>query len=371
MLIKMKPGTFLLLISCVLLWWLPLHSLLAQEQGALRTIVIDPGHGGHDPGALGKNAREKSINLAVALKLGNLIRKEMPGVKVIFTRDRDQFIELHRRAAIANKNKADLFISIHCNANDNRQLRGAETYVMGLHRTNANLNIAKLENAAILLESDYRESYEGFDPNSDESYILFNLYQSANLERSTQLAASIQEELTGRTGLKDRGVRQAGFLVLYKTTMPGVLVEIGYISNAEDERFLASSKGQDHVASAILRAVQGYATQAGGTVEAVPEKNTGNQNYVQDKKDGYEFRIQVASSGKKLPADAAVFRHFKNVGLYRHGGMYKYTVGSYQELNRAKEMLAGVKKRGYADAFLVVFRNNERVPQEEADRLLR
>lgn len=356
---------------CFLLWWLPLHSLLAQEKGVLRAIVIDPGHGGHDPGALGKNAREKSINLAVALKLGNLIRKEMPGVKVIYTRDRDQFIELHRRADIANKNKADLFISIHCNANDNKQLRGAETYVMGLHRTKANLNIAKLENAAILLESDYRESYEGFDPNSDESYILFNLYQSANLERSTQLAASIQEELTGKTGLKDRGVRQAGFLVLYKTAMPGVLVEIGYISNPEDERFLASSKGQDHVASAILRALQGYDLPARGAVAPITEKNTGTQPALKDNRDSYEFRIQVASSSRKLPADAAIFRHFKNVGQYRHGGLYKYTVGSYRELNKAKEMLAGVKKRGYPDAFLVVFRNNERVPQEEADRAMR
>lgn len=354
-----------------LLLWLPLHSLVAQEAGVLRTIVIDPGHGGHDPGALGKQAREKNINLAVALKLGNLIRKEMPGIKVIYTRDRDQFIELHRRAAIANKNKADLFISIHCNANDNKQLRGAETYVMGLHRTTANLNIAKLENAAILLESDYRESYEGFDPNSDESYILFNLYQSANLERSTQLAASIQEKLTERTGLKDRGVRQAGFLVLYKTTMPGVLVEIGYISNSEDERFLISSKGQDHVASAIVRALKGYAASTRMASSVVPDRSVEKSPSGQNKKEDYEFRIQVASSGKKLPANASLFRHFKNVSLYRHEGLYKYTVGSYRDLDKAKEMLAGVKKRGYPDAFLVIFRNDERVTKEEAERVLR
>src|SRR5512138_1710711 len=173
------------------------NPLPAQDHRKLEVVVIDAGHGGKDPGAIGKQTQEKTITLAIALKLGLLIRDEMKDVKVIYTRDKDEFIELYERAGIANRNKADLFISIHCNANRNKAMRGAETYVMGLHRTEANLEIAKKENASILMESDYNSRYEGFDPNSDESYIIFTLYQNSNLGLSTQLAADVQQQMKG------------------------------------------------------------------------------------------------------------------------------------------------------------------------------
>ena len=383
--------------------------LCAQSRNGIRTVVIDAGHGGHDPGALGRQSKEKNINLAIALKLGNLIQKNSADIRVIYTRDRDKFVELYRRAEIANKNKADLFISIHCNANKNKSLQGAETYVMGLHRSKANLDIAKLENASILLETDYEATYEGFDPNSDESYILFNLYQNANLERSTAFAALVQQEMTRRLGLVDRGVRQAGFLVLYKTTMPSVLVETGYISNTTDEKFLSSAQGQESIANAIFRAFRSFAAAgdtpsqeksiAAGQEPAVdptkPGKRTDSSTTVEESRHGSspakevepapagkeathppagdspEFRIQIATSDQKLPSSARIFSDFREVRYYRHGGLYKYTVGSYRNLAEAKTKLTKIRSAGYRDSFIVIFRNNERIPQAEADKIMR
>jgi N-acetylmuramoyl-L-alanine amidase len=226
----------------------------SQEKTSITKVVIDAGHGGKDPGTIGKKSQEKDITLQIAMKLSADIRARCKGVTVICTRTTDEFIELHERAEIANRSKADLFISIHCNSNPKRTFQGAETYVMGLHRTEANLEIAKKENAAILMEPDYSNAYNGFDPNSDESYITFTLFQNAFLEQSTRFASFIQDEMKDRVGMNDRGVRQAGFLVLYKTTMPSVLVETGFLSNPEEEKFLISEKGQQYIASAICRA---------------------------------------------------------------------------------------------------------------------
>jgi len=209
-----------------------------QEKISITKVVIDAGHGGKDPGTVGKKSQEKNIALRIALNLADNIRSQFPDVTVTCTRTTDEFIELHERAEIANRSKADLFISIHCNANPKHNFQGAETYVMGLHRTAANLEIAKLENAAILMEPDYSTNYNGFDPNSDESYITFTLFQNAYLIQSTTFASFVQDEMKDRVGMDDRGVRQAGFLVLYKTTMPSVLIETGFLSNLEEEKFL-------------------------------------------------------------------------------------------------------------------------------------
>jgi len=229
-------------------------NVFSQEKAMITKVVIDAGHGGKDPGTIGKKSQEKNITLQIALKLSEEIRSKCKGVTVICTRTTDEFIELHERAEIANRSKADLFISIHCNANPKHTFQGAETYVMGLHRTEANLEIAKKENAAILMEPDYSTNYNGFDPNSDESYITFTLFQNAFLEQSTRFASFVQDEMKDRVGMNDRGVRQAGFLVLYKTTMPSVLIETGFLSNPEEEKFLTSEKGQQYIASAICRA---------------------------------------------------------------------------------------------------------------------
>jgi len=361
------------------IWYFPVFIYLilsgpvcAQRTVTIRTVVIDAGHGGHDPGALGKQSMEKNINLAIALKLGQMIRTSLKDVKVLYTRDKDYFVELYRRAAIANESRADLFISIHCNANKNHVLKGAETYVMGLHKSQANLNIAKLENAAILLESDYQSTYNGFDPNSDESYIIFSLNQNSNLDKSSGFAASIQEEMEGRVGMNNRGVRQAGFLVLYKTTMPSVLVETGYLSNPDEEKFLNSARGQEYIAAAIFRAFKEIAdTTLISDKPAVPEKRSDKQPQKVELCEKLSYRVQIATETRELGTNDPKFSRFHDVKMYRHGGKYKYTVGNEADLPAAMHLLTEVKEKGVGDAFIVIFRNGERIPQAEADRLMR
>jgi N-acetylmuramoyl-L-alanine amidase len=257
---------------------LPEKRVFSQEKMSITKVVIDAGHGGKDPGTIGKKAQEKNVALQIALKLSEEIRNQCKGVTVICTRTTDEFIELHERAEIANRSKADLFISIHCNANPKHIFQGAETYVMGLHRTEANLDIAKKENAAILMEPDYSSNYNGFDPNSDESYITFTLFQNAFLEQSTRFASLVQEEMKDRVGMNDRGVRQAGFLVLYKTTMPSVLIETGFLSNPEEEKFLTSQKGQQYIASAICRAFREFKAKSEGNSKELSALNAGKTN---------------------------------------------------------------------------------------------
>jgi N-acetylmuramoyl-L-alanine amidase len=231
------------------------QSLPAEDQWV---VVIDAGHGGKDPGAVGAKGKEKHINLAVALKTGKYISDNLKDVKVIYTRTDDTYPGLAERAEVANKNKADLFISIHSNALTDKRLYGAETYVLGQTMDEANLQVAMKENSVITLESDYQTKYEGFDPNSAESYIIFSLMQNTYLKQSTEFATLVQGQFRDRVGRRDRGVRQAGFVVLWRTTMPSVLVELGYITNPEEEKFLMSEQGQDYLASAIYRAFRDY-----------------------------------------------------------------------------------------------------------------
>jgi N-acetylmuramoyl-L-alanine amidase len=387
----------------LILWLLPLLlsavqplGAFSQHSSAIQTVVIDAGHGGHDPGALGQHTQEKHVNLAIALKLGSMIQRNMKDVRVIYTRDKDTFVELHRRAEIANENKADLFICIHCNASKNHALKGPETYVMGLHKSQANLNIAKLENASILLENDYQSTYNGFDPNADESYIIFSLYQNSNLDQSTDLAASIQSKLAESDEGGTRGVRQAGFIVLYKTTMPSVLVETGYLSNPDDEKYLMSEKGQDQIVAAIFKAFRGFResidrpaeasgkavkpdsapsrTDTGGagknTKPAVqparpPEKTQAKTPA------GLVFKVQVAAAVKELDRNDKRLAAFSKVDMYRHGGMFKYTIGGETTLDAAEKLLDNTRSKGTADAFIVIFRDGSRIPEEEAARILK
>jgi len=358
--------------------------VIGQQKVDIRKVVIDPGHGGHDPGAIGRRGKEKNINLAIALKLGNMIQRGMKDVRVIYTRDKDYFVELDRRTQIANDAKADLFISIHCNANNSKALRGAETYVMGLHRSQANLEIAKLENASILLESDYSARYEGFDPNSAESYITFSLFQDAYLDQSMEFAAIIQEQLGQRVGLNDRGVRQAGFLVLYKTTMPSVLVEVGYLSNAEEETFLISDKGQEYIASAIYRALKTFRDRIGSPTASVTPKPTPPETTRVDtspkvtkppvqtpakQSSDISWRVQVASMTSEVATSDPMFRGLPGISMYRHGGMYKYTAGDAATEDAAKSLLVQARNKGFKDAFLVVFKNGQRITPAEARML--
>lgn len=221
-------------------------------------VVIDAGHGGHDQGTHGRFIKEKDVALKIALKVGGYIEKNVPGVKVIYTRKDDTYLALDERAEIANKNKADLFICIHANANPNTKAFGTETFVMGVHKDEGNLAIAQRENSVILLDENYEERYEGFNPNSPESYILFTLTQSAYQDNSIRFARQIESQFKDRVGRVSRGVKQAGFVVLWRTTMPSVLIETGFLTNSIEERFLADEDGQDLIASGIYRAFKEY-----------------------------------------------------------------------------------------------------------------
>jgi N-acetylmuramoyl-L-alanine amidase len=224
----------------------------------LKRVVIDAGHGGKDPGALGSYSKEKDIALSVALQVGKYVEQNLPGVEVIYTRKSDVFLELKERSNIANRNRADLFISIHCNAAGNRGIYGTETFVMGTKNFEANFDIVKRENAVILLEDNYEENYEGFDPSSPESYMMFNLMQKAFLSNSISLASKIETDFTTRVNRSSRGVKQAPFYVLWTTSMPSVLVELGFISNVNEEKYLNSKDGQTYLASAIYRSIKAY-----------------------------------------------------------------------------------------------------------------
>jgi N-acetylmuramoyl-L-alanine amidase len=223
----------------------------------LRTVVIDAGHGGKDPGCNGRQSKEAHVALKVALQLGSYIEKEMPDVKVIYTRKTDTFVELIDRAGIANKNRADLFISIHCNSGPSSAF-GTETYCMGLHTSEGNLKVAKRENAVILEEENYQEKYNGFDPNSPQSHIMFALYQSAYIENSLRFAQKVEHQFKHKVGRSSRGVKQAGLLVLWKSAMPSALIELGFLTNATEEKYLNDKLGQTYMASGIYRAFKDY-----------------------------------------------------------------------------------------------------------------
>ena len=230
------------------------NNTFAQESKTykIKTVVIDPGHGGKDPGAIGKISYEKDLCLSIALLLGGYIEENIKDVKVIYTRKTDVFIPLHKRAEIANSNNADLFISIHVNSTVGHTAYGTSTYVMGLHKSDDNLEVAKTENSVIYDEKDYKNKYSGFDPDSPETYIILNLYQNANLEKSLDLAQKIQYQFKNRAGRRSKGVKQAGLLVLWQTTMPSVLIETGFISNLTEEQYLNTTYGQEIIASAIF-----------------------------------------------------------------------------------------------------------------------
>ena len=225
----------------------------------VKKVVIDAGHGGHDPGCVGKFSKEKDIVLPLALELGRIIEKHMPDVDVIYTRQTDVFMTLHGRAKISNQNNADVFISLHCNGEPQGSTAcGTETHTMGLHTSRHNLEVAKRENEVILMEEDYQEHYQGFDPKLPESYILFSLYQNAFNNYSLKLAQNIENQFRSRVGRKSRGVKQAGFLVLWKTTAPSVLVEVGFVTHPQEEQYLNSKSGQTYIASGIFRAFRDY-----------------------------------------------------------------------------------------------------------------
>lgn len=361
----MKPSIkALILLLGVFLTFFYTTSLTAQSRNF--TVVIDPGHGGKDPGALGASSKEKDIVLSVGLKLGKLIENNHPDVTVLYTRDKDNFVALNQRASIANKAKADLFISIHCNALDRRRTspQGVETFVLGLHRSNDNLDVAKAENAVIMYEEDYSVKYEGFNPNEPESYIIFEFMANEFLDQSVQLASLVQNQLVTNSKRVNRNVRQAGFLVLREVAMPSILVELGYISNKHDENYLKSSSGQTSLANSIYNGFREYKREhdkksfvfSNGNASRSSAGSAGTAATVS----GKEYRIQIFASDKKLENGAPEFKGIGPVDHYSDGSLYKYTYGKTGNINELKGELREVKKK-FKDAFIVEFENGKRV----------
>lgn len=384
---------------------LPFVSPSAWAQDKVFTVVIDAGHGGNDPGAIGRKGREKNINLNVALKLGSLIQQNCADTRVVYTRKKDVFVPLHRRAEIANEAKADLFISIHTNslASRNSRVSGTETYTLGLHRTDENLEVAKKENAVILIEDDYKQRYAGFNPNSSESYIIFEFLQDKNMAQSVNFARLVQGQFRANHRI-DKGVHQAGFLVLRETSMPSVLVELGYITNQQEEAFLLSENGSSVLAQSIYRAFLTY-KQSKGRVMALPDNGgrdaVKTENAVNSEMENSEsdivssektssgkapakpektsvktssskslsqpvFKIQILTSGKVLPKNSRLLKGLSPVSYYKEGGIIKYTYGEdtdYNKILRLKRMRVDAK---FKDAFIIAFRNGEKMNVNQA-----
>ncbi len=339
-----------------------------DDYSRVRTVVIDPGHGGKDPGAVYGNVREKDIVLDIAFKLGDYIKSAFPDVKVIYTRDKDVFVPLFQRAAIANRNDADLFISIHVNAVSRGSAQGTETFILGQHRSQENLEVAKKENSVILLESDYKTTYEGFDPNSPESYIMFELVQEEYLEQSAMLAASIQDQFRERVQRVDRSVKQAGFLVLREISMPGVLVEAGFLSHPSERSFLQSENGKAYLASAMFRAFRDYkkkieARSSFHLVTAASGESAVTKSFTADNNNEANvfFSVQIASLSKELEPTAENFKGEKNIFMHNTGNGYRYFAGKFSSAQEARTEQKRLRKL-FKGAFVVAFDNNELVP---------
>ena len=331
-------------------------------------VVIDPGHGGNDPGAIGTRGKEKNINLNVARKLGRLIEDNCNDTEVVYTRKSDIFVPLHRRAEIANNAKANLFISIHTNAvaRKNSYVKGTETYTLGLHRTEENLEVAKKENSVILIEDDYKQRYAGFNPNSSESYIIFEFMQDKNMSQSVNFATLIQQNFKSYNRI-DKGVHQAGFLVLRETSMPSVLIELGYISNPSEETYLLSDKGTTDLANAIYRAFINY---KGNSSKIKPTTVTSNtrQEITTPKEEEetketskIKFKIQILASDRVLPQNSKQFKGLKPVSWYKENGLIKYTYAEDEDYNKILKIKRKIVDPKFKDAFIIAFKNDTKI----------
>lgn len=357
-----------ILHSIVLIFFLQ----LAYTQSAIIDdtfkVVIDAGHGGTDPGNMGNGYYEKNIVLKIALEVGKLLEKDKD-IEVVYTRKDDSFIELHERGKIAQNSNADLFVSIHCDAFHKSSVYGSGTFVLGLHENDRNFEIAKKENQVILLEDNYQENYGNFDPNSPEAVIGLTLMQEEYLDQSLALAALIQNNFVGQLRRKDRSVKQAGFLVLRNTFMPSVLVETGFLTNKTEGAYLNSKKGQQEIAKAIFEAIKKYKKQIDDNtvidvkpVVEKPKKTTPNTRVIP----GVDFRVQIASSSKKLKTAPYNFKGLKGVERERVGAHHKYYYGKTSDYIKVKALQQEAKKKGFGSAFIVAFRNGEKISVSQA-----
>ena len=343
---------------------------------AIKTVVIDAGHGGKDPGCHGSFALEKVVCLAMSLRLGELIKTKYPDVKVIYTRDKDVFVELYERANIANRANADLFICIHANAGSSSAY-GTETYVLGLHRSESQQKVAENENAIITLEDDKGAKYSDFDMSPD-AIIGIQLQMSVNLDNSIRFAELLQKAFK-KLGRYDRGVKQAGFLVLYKTTMPSVLIETGFLPNPTEEKFIGGAEGQEKMAQSMFSAFEAYKNQMEGKVvpelidppapKVVVDVVSESKLDIDTNQNKLVFSIQIATSSQKIPLTSPVFNGLK-VKEYQQDNLYKYYVGDFiNDLDAAKNRKVELYENGFKNAFVIAFLGGERISIEKAIKL--
>ncbi len=375
-------------------------SMDAQQTYKVRKVVLDAGHGGKDPGCHGQHTREKEVALAITLDLGKKIEALYPDVDVIYTRDCDKFIALNERAAIANRNKADLFISIHCNYIGARnRATGTETFVLGLHRAEDNLDVAKRENSSILLEDDFEKTYDGFDPYSAEGHIILSMFQNAHLQQSIMLANSVESAFKKLSHIPSRGVKQAGFLVLRETTMPSVLIETGFLSTDADENYLMKAENQNKVADAILKAFGNYKREVedqpkeyvdvvkdapcvktpdvaevgkskNEETKPVVKKTTGPKQPdvpaqvvkappVKVDPSQVAYRIQVAAASK--PTIDSRYHSLQDLEVIKEEALYKFVVGRFATREEALSRLTSLKEAGFQGAFITAYKDGQRI----------
>ncbi len=396
-------------------------STVALAQTGKFTVVIDAGHGGHDPGAIGSISREKDINLAIALKTGEIIQKNFPDVKVVYTRKTDVFLPLQERADIVNANNANLFLCIHTNSAESSSAYGAETFTLGLAKSKSNLDVAMRENSVILLEKDYKAKYKGFDPNSVDSYIMFEFMQDKYIDKSIELAQNVQKQFVNYGKRSDRGVRQAGFWVLHRSACPSVLIEVGFISNPAEERFLASDNGREIMATSIYNAFVKFkkehdkksgkftgdenyeevtspivteesnntvVTNNTVTTKTTPDKivpettvianaftkkepvSTENNQVKTNKTDVPVFKVQILASDTKLKTTASQFKGLKNIDFFVENKMYKYTVGVETDYDKILKIRKEILDK-FPEAFVIAFVNDKKMTAKEALKLIK
>jgi N-acetylmuramoyl-L-alanine amidase len=378
---------FALCMLSVFIWIGSSGSTIVLAQNKPFVVVIDPGHGGKDPGNLGNGFKEKDIVLDVSKQVGALLQQQ--GVEVIYTRKKDVFIELYDRAPVANKADADLFVSIHCDSH-NSQAHGAGTFVMGLSKSDKNLNTAKKENEVIFLEENYQERYKGFDPSSPESLIGLTLLQEEYLDRSIRLAGLIQKNLVQNLKRKDRSVRQDVFWVLHHSYMPSVLIELGFLTNDNEGPYLNSKKGRKEMAQQIARSILEYKTEidfANQNQVIIPDLSQGegskpdksqNQNTSESSANGGPdktqpgtsnkeilFKVQIAASSKKLETKSYNFKGLDQISRSKDGTLYRYYYGQTSDYTQAQRLQSEARASGYDQAYIVAFKENERVSLSE------
>ena len=377
-------------------------------QDARFTVVLDAGHGGHDPGAMSSNSREKDINLAVVLDLGSIIEQKFKDVKVVYTRKTDKYLTLQERADVVNDHHADLFICIHTNASLSPAAYGAETFTLGLAKTKSNLDVAMRENSVILLEEDYRTKYKGFDPKSIDSYIMFEFMQDKYIDRSVEFSSIIQKQFVNYCQRTDRGVRQAGFWVLHRSACPSVLVELGFITNQPEERYLTSERGQKEMATAIFNAFVDYKRahdkKSGHQISSVSKieqkikdrepvvkqsdtpvvtvqkhdidtilKQNKNKTPVITPKQLTQtpvFKVQLFVSTKNTKPKTVEFKGVKDTEYFEENGLNKYTVGMDSDYSKIVKIRKEIIRK-FPNAFIIAFVGDKRVPVREALKLIK